>query len=185
VDENGHNNIIRRSTQLLPELACLFLNDDKHRYLRSDAYFHLVPLLAVFYIIPSAQLVFLTEEANSEACRFNYGCSMPLAIFKAFNHVFSNLGYIWFGLCFMLLVWVKSKYFKEEQKENSSKQRGLPQQYGLYYAMGLAMVAQGLLSAIFHVCPSNTSLQFDTTMMYLIMTLVMVKLYQFRQGLLN
>ena len=39
---------------------------------------------------------------------------------------------------------------------------------------------QGLMSGIFHTCPSNLSLQFDTTMMYVIMSLVFVKIYQFR-----
>jgi len=181
VDGDGHNSLKRRGTQLLPELVTRVLTDNLHRYLRSDAYFHVVPLLVVFYAIPSWQLAFLTVDDKSETCSFNYGCARPLLKFKAFNHIFSNLGYIWFGLCFMLLVWVKSTYFKEDYGENRlKKRRGLPQQSGLYYAMGLASVAQGLLSAIFHICPSNLSLQFDTTMMYLIMTLVMVKVYQFR-----
>ena len=181
VDADGRNSLRRRSTQILPELLRHFLSDPLHRYLRSDAYYHVVPLLVVFYCIPSFQLVFLTVESNSEACYFNFGCARPWWIFKAFNHIFSNLGYIWFGLCFMLLVWIKSRYFKERPAwQHGKKKRGLPQQYGLYYAMGLATVAQGLLSATFHICPSNLSLQFDTTMMYLIMTLAMVKIYQFR-----
>ena len=66
------------------------------------------------------------------------------------------------------------------ESEPRKPKTGLPQQYSVFYAMGLAMILQGLLSAVFHVCPSNLSLQFDTTMMYLIMTLVFVKLYQFR-----
>ena len=181
VEADGRNIVRRKSTQVLPELLRHFLSNPLHRYLRSDAYYHVVPLLVVFYSIPSFQLVFLTVEGNSEACYFNYGCAKPWWIFKAFNHIFSNLGYIWFGLCFMLLVWIKSRYFKEQPAwQQGKKKRGLPQQYGLYYAMGLATVAQGLLSATFHICPSNMSLQFDTTMMYLIMTLAMVKIYQFR-----
>lgn len=36
------------------------------------------------------------------------------------------------------------------------------------------------MSCCFHVCPSNISLQFDTTMMYIMMTLCFVKIYQFR-----
>ena len=178
VDESGRNGVRRRSTQLLPELVTSFFSSPTHRYLRSDAYFHLVPLLVVFYTIPSAQLVFLTQTVDSNACSFNYGCARPWAIFRSFNHIFSNLGYVWFGLCFILIVRVKSFYFQESGSLTGV--RGLPQQYGLYYAIGTALVAQGFLSAIFHICPSNLSLQFDTTMMYFIMTLVMVKVYQFR-----
>ena len=42
------------------------------------------------------------------------------------------------------------------------------------------MILQGIFSCVFHVCPSNISLQFDTTMMYVMLILVFVKLYQFR-----
>ena len=42
------------------------------------------------------------------------------------------------------------------------------------------MILQGICSSIFHLCPSNTSLQFDTTMMYIMMILVFIKIYQFR-----
>lgn len=34
---------------------------------------------------------------------------------------------------------------------------------------------QGIFSCVFHVCPSNISLQFDTTMMYVMLILVFVK----------
>jgi len=42
------------------------------------------------------------------------------------------------------------------------------------------MGAQGAFSVCYHVCPTNLSLQFDTTMMYVICILCYVKLYQFR-----
>ena len=38
----------------------------------------------------------------------------------------------------------------------------------------------GPFSVCYHVCPTNLSLQFDTTMMYVICILCYVKLYQFR-----
>ena len=46
--------------------------------------------------------------------------------------------------------------------------------------MGTALVAQGFFSICYHVCPTNHSLQFDSTMMYVICMLGMVKIYQFR-----
>ena len=39
---------------------------------------------------------------------------------------------------------------------------------------------QGFFSVCYHVCPTNLSLQFDTTMMYILCTLCFVKIYQFR-----
>ncbi len=47
---------------------------------------------------------------------------------------------------------------------------------GLYYDLHV----QGLFSVIFHICPSNISLQFDTTMMYIMMVLVFIKIFQLR-----
>ena len=41
-------------------------------------------------------------------------------------------------------------------------------------------MAQTLFSVCYHSCPTNLSLQFDTTMMYVICILCYVKIYQFR-----
>ena len=57
---------------------------------------------------------------------------------------------------------------------------GIPQQLGIFYAMGLALMSQSLFSVCYHTCPTNLSLQFDTTMMYVICILCYVKIYQFR-----
>ena len=62
----------------------------------------------------------------------------------------------------------------------SHKPAGIPQQLGIFYAMGYALVAQSLFSVCYHSCPTNLSLQFDTTMMYVICVLCYVKIYQFR-----
>ena len=79
---------------------------DLHRHTRATAYLYLVPLLGLAYTIPAAQLVFL-RRADSEQCFFNFGCALPWAGLDAFNHVYSNVGYIGLGGCFLLLVWAK------------------------------------------------------------------------------
>jgi len=166
----------KKKILFLPDLLIKYQEDNWHRKLRSVTYLYLIPLVSIFYIIPSAQMVFINRAGSNEPCFFNYGCARPWWIFDSFNHIYSNAGYIWLGLCFILLVKIKSYYFPEDR----GSEYGLPQQYSVFYAMGFAMIFQGVLSCIFHVCPSNMSLQFDTTMMYLIMTLVFVKIYQFR-----
>ena len=52
------------------------------------------------------------------------------------------------------------------------------QQFGIYYAMGGALICQGALSICYHVCPSDKTLQFDTTFIYIICLLGHVKIYQ-------
>ena len=45
--------------------------------------------------------------------------------------------------------------------------QGIPQQFGIFYAMGVALMFEGVLSACYHICPTNENFQFDTTFMYL------------------
>jgi len=158
-----------------------------HRRQRSLSYLYLVPLVSLFYMIPSSQLVFTEQQraattGDMEKCYLNYGCSRPWWIFQDFNHIISNSGYIIFGLIFILMVRVKSAFLPVENQPHVDHlgQIGLLQQHSIFYTMGLCMVLQGIFSAIFHTCPSNVSLQFDTTMMYIMIGLVLVKLYQSR-----
>ena len=58
--------------------------------------------------------------------------------------------------------------------------KGTPQHFGIFYALGIALFAEGALSACYHVCPTNENFQFDTTFMYVIAVLLIVKIYQFR-----
>jgi hypothetical protein len=57
---------------------------------------------------------------------------------------------------------------------------GLPQHFGIFYALGFALISEGILSACYHVCPTSENFQFDTTFMYVIAVLCFIKLYQFR-----
>ncbi len=57
-------------------------------------------------------------------------------------------------------------------------ENGVFQQLCIYYAMGLALICQGGFSICYHICPTNRSLQFDTTIMYIMCILGIVKIYQ-------
>ena len=46
--------------------------------------------------------------------------------------------------------------------------------------MGIALVFEGVLSACYHICPTQENFQFDTTFMYVIAILCFIKIYQFR-----
>ena len=58
--------------------------------------------------------------------------------------------------------------------------KGIPEQYGIFYAMGGALSLEGVLSAFYHVCPTSVNFQFDTTFMYVMAVLVFLKVYQVR-----
>ena len=171
----------------LKDMSIVIRDDCWHRRQRSKVFLYLVPLLSLFYLVPSGQMVFAEQQmakatGNLEQCFLNYGCSRPWWIFDDFNHIISNSGYIIYGLVFIILVRLKSLFLPEENRTETDHlgQIGLPQQHSLFYTMGICMIMQGIFSAIFHVCPSNISLQFDTTMMYIMLILVFIKIYQFR-----
>ena len=52
--------------------------------------------------------------------------------------------------------------------------------FGQFYAIGLALMMEGVLSGCYHVCPSYSNFQFDTAFMYTISILILLKIYQTR-----
>ena len=92
-----------------------------------------------------------------------------------------------FGVLFLGLVWSKKRKHRKliariehEDFNHESSNFGIQQHYGLFYAMGWALIFEGLLSACYHVCPTDENFQFDTTFMYVIAILCFIKIYQFR-----
>jgi hypothetical protein len=136
--------------------------------------------VGIFYGIPVTQLVWTYQKianktGDEDMCYYNYLCANPLWNFGDFNHIYSNVGYILMGALFLCMVahW-KSKY--------QALSTGVPRHYGVFNAMGLALIGEGVLSACYHVCPSQFSFQFDVTFMYLMAVLCMVQLYENRHS---
>jgi hypothetical protein len=116
--------------------------------------------VGIFYGLPVTQLVWTYQKiankyGDEDMCYYNYLCANPLWIFGDFNHIYSNVGYILMGALFLCMVahW-KSKY--------QGLSTGVPRHYGVFNAMGLALIGEGVLSACYHVCPSQFSFQFGT-----------------------
>ncbi|CAB3233590.1 unnamed protein product [Arctia plantaginis] len=155
---------------------------------RSKMYLWNVLTVAVFYTLPVIQLVvtyqrLLNQSGNQDLCYFNFLCAHPLLVVSDFNHVYSNLGYVLLGLLFLAQVW--RRHNKHHAKTYTQKELGIPQHFGLLYAMGIALVSEGLLSAAYHVCPNSMNFQFDTSFMYVTSVLCMVKIYQSRHPDIN
>ena len=73
-----------------------------------------------------------------------------------------------------------ARYENDEISIEFLNRRGIPEQYGIFYAMGGATIFETLLTTCYHVCPAHESFQFDTTFMYILAVLIFVKFYQFR-----
>ncbi|XP_052738786.1 SID1 transmembrane family member 1 [Bicyclus anynana] len=155
---------------------------------RSKMYLWNVLTVAVFYTLPVIQLVvtyqrLLNQSGNQDLCYFNFLCAHPLSALSDFNHVYSNLGYVLLGALFLAQVW--RRHQQHRRKTPTQKELGIPQHFGLLYAMGIALVSEGLLSAAYHVCPNSMNFQFDTSFMYVTSVLCMVKIYQSRHPDIN
>jgi len=154
-DRNGLlvHRILKDTRKVADFTLAMRSEDSWHRRQRSKVYLYLVPLLAVFYLVPSVQMVFMLERVAREAggqeqCFRNFGCSRPWGVFQDANHILSNLGYIVFGAAFTLMVRVKSHMLPEDNRPNLDHQgeQGLAQQHSIFYTMGFSMVLQVLIS---------------------------------------
>ncbi|KAA0204021.1 hypothetical protein HAZT_HAZT001979 [Hyalella azteca] len=73
-----------------------------------------------------------------------------------------------------------SRYNAQVEREPAVEKLGIPRDFGLYYTLSFSLAMVGLLSACYHVCPNRSNFQFDTSFMYVIAVLLMLKLYQQR-----
>ncbi|CAG7718183.1 unnamed protein product [Allacma fusca] len=151
----------------------------------------------------------LYRTGEHDLCYYNFLCAHPYKNIMDFNHLYSNVGYVILGLAFMAFVKMRHGCMREtaemraEELEMELSERyklknrkscwrkvfpvqeemldhGILQQFGLFYAMGVALVMEGALSASYHLCPNQTNFQYDTSFMYVIAVLGVVKVYQFR-----
>ncbi|KFP05499.1 SID1 transmembrane family member 2, partial [Calypte anna] len=151
-----------------------------------------IATIAVFYALPVIQLVITYQTVvnvtgNQDICYYNFLCAHPLGNLSAFNNILSNLGYVLLGLLFLLIILQREINYNRALMRNDTHalECGIPKHFGLFYAMGTALMMEGLLSACYHVCPNYTNFQFDTSFMYMIAGLCMLKLYQKRHPDIN
>ena len=124
--------------------------------------------------------LYLTSKGNQDLCYHNYLCAIPYNVYvKDVNHIISNCGYIIFGVFFVFIVQYKDTLYKSNL-ETDEICKGLPQYFGIFYALGYSLITIGFLSMCYHGCPTNENFQFDTTFMYVVAILLILKIYQFR-----
>ena len=190
---DNDNKTKRMKTYLfVNDLSCKLADPTRTKsvYQKSQLYLGILFLVSLFYSLPTLQMVFAFSweqglTGNQDICYYNDLCRKPLGLVRDFNHVFSNLGYCAFGLLFMGIVLIKQLRYQSFLTKNTNigkEEFGVPTQYPLYYAMGLALFMEGVMSSCYHVCPTNITFQFDTTFMYLIAILMFMKLYQVRHS---
>ncbi|XP_063292142.1 SID1 transmembrane family member 2 isoform X3 [Pelobates fuscus] len=189
-DIESDKNVIRTKKFLC--VADLARKDKRVMRKKYQIYFWNIFTIAVFYSLPVVQLVITYQTVvnvtgNQDICYYNFLCAHPLGSLSAFNNILSNLGYVLLGLLFLIIVLQRELSHNRGRMFNRDhlEECGIPKHFGLFYAMGTALMMEGLLSACYHVCPNYTNFQFDTSFMYMIAGLCMLKLYQKRHPDIN
>ncbi|CAL8360701.1 unnamed protein product [Merluccius merluccius] len=189
-DIDSDKNIVR--TKKFLYVSDLSRKDKRVLSKKYQIYFWNIATIAVFYALPVVQLVITYQTVvnvtgNQDICYYNFLCAHPLGALSAFNNILSNLGYVLLGLLFLLIVLKRDIVHNRAMFRNelNALECGIPKHFGLFYAMGTALMMEGLLSACYHVCPNYTNFQFDTSFMYMIAGLCMLKLYQKRHPDIN
>ncbi|XP_054659292.1 SID1 transmembrane family member 2 isoform X4 [Grus americana] len=189
-DIDYDKNVIRTKKYLC--VADLARKDKRVLRKKYQIYFWNIATIAVFYALPVIQLVITYQTVvnvtgNQDICYYNFLCAHPLGNLSAFNNILSNLGYVLLGLLFLLIILQREINYNRALMRNDAHalECGIPKHFGLFYAMGTALMMEGLLSACYHVCPNYTNFQFDTSFMYMIAGLCMLKLYQKRHPDIN
>uniref|UniRef100_G3RJW2 SID1 transmembrane family member 1 n=1 Tax=Gorilla gorilla gorilla TaxID=9595 RepID=G3RJW2_GORGO len=189
-DIESDKNIIR--TKMFLYLSDLSRKDRRIVSKKYKIYFWNIITIAVFYALPVIQLVITYQTVvnvtgNQDICYYNFLCAHPLGVLSAFNNILSNLGHVLLGFLFLLIVLRRDILHRRalEAKDIFAVEYGIPKHFGLFYAMGIALMMEGVLSACYHVCPNYSNFQFDTSFMYMIAGLCMLKLYQTRHPDIN
>lgn len=117
VDETDYDTIVETESDRHLRLGrqTLYLSDlarKDPRILKYRSYLYLYNILTVslFYGLPVVQLVVtyqrvLNQTGEQDLCYYNFLCAHPLGVLSDFNHLFSNVGYILFGILFLWIVY--------------------------------------------------------------------------------
>ncbi|KAK0687683.1 SIDT2 protein, partial [Pygoscelis papua] len=164
-DIDYDKNVIRTKQYLC--VADLARKDKRVLRKKYQIYFWNIATIAVFYALPVIQLVITYQTVvnvtgNQDICYYNFLCAHPLGNLSAFNNILSNLGYVLLGLLFLLIILQREINYNRALMRNDTHalECGIPKHFGLFYAMGTALMMEGLLSACYHVCPNYTNFQF-------------------------
>ncbi|XP_038609606.1 SID1 transmembrane family member 1 [Tachyglossus aculeatus] len=189
-DIESDKNVIR--TKMSLHLSDLSRKDRRIISKKYKIYFWNIITIAVFYALPVVQLVIAYQAVvnvtgNQDLCYYNFLCARPWGALSAFNNILSNVGHVLLGLLFLLIVLRRDIWHRHALGAGDifAMEYGVPKHFGLFYAMGVALMMEGLLSACYHVCPNYSNFQFDTSFMYMIAGLCVLKLYQARHPDIN
>ena len=209
-NKNANDNANDKANDNVPDEVCTSVqvqvpmktvNSEYPNYRKSSLYMPLIFIVGIFYFLPafsaaSYKMVEIEDSGNRDICFYNGYCRKPVQMIwkiQDFNHIFSNIGYIILGFIFFLIVEVEKaksrgipfwdqfcKTILIKSTDQSEQQQSTVRHFGIYQALALALCMEGFMSSCYHICPTNTNFQFDTTFMYVMGFLIFIKMFQNR-----
>jgi len=170
----------------------------------SYRYFAMALTIATFYGVLAVQIsvqaqVQFNRDGNSDICAYNFFCSGRYLAIRSFNNVMSNLSFLILGFLLLLITSFLSRLYWNQRcyafytvtgRQGSTKEVedftrdvakcGVPQNFVIFYTISFLLILQGVFSGLYHLCPTNTMFQFDTTFMYAIAIHLAICLFQKR-----
>ena len=142
-------------------------------------YPYIICVMGVGLIAGASQFVFanwdtMIQEGDRDKCYYNDFCYRVFNYDIPFNLMISNLTYIVHGLTLDLCVLMLETKVSLCCKSVRTSQRYF---FSIACALAWALVFQGLLSALYHLCPSRFTFQFDSAFMFIIAGLTVLLLY--------
>ena len=142
-------------------------------------YSYLTGTVGAVLMVGAFQFVFanwdtMIQEGDRDNCYYNDFCYRVGDHDIPFNLMISNLTYIVHGLTLDLCVLMLETKVSLCCKSVRTSQRYF---FSIACALAWALVFQGLLSALYHLCPSRFTFQFDSAFMFIIAGLTVLLLY--------
>ena len=150
-----------------------------------DTYSYMMGIVGAVLMVGAFQLVFeiwdlMILKGDRDNCYYNDFCYRVAIHDIPFNLMISNLTYIVHGL--ILVVWVLMVETKMNLRRKSSRTAveaakiKMRYPFSIWYVFSWALVFQGLFSALYHLCPSRFTFQFDLAFMFTIAGLTVLLL---------
>ena len=151
-------------------LVCRGPGETKYDWFSSGPKTHsyIIGILGIVLMIGAFQFVLsywntMIQEGNRDKCYYNDFCYRVVNYDIPFNLIISNLTYIIHGL--ILAVWILILEAKVKVGRKAKEER---YPFSIGYTFSWALVFQGLLSALCHLCPSRFTYLFELVFMFVI-----------------
>ncbi|XP_064407035.1 SID1 transmembrane family member 1-like isoform X3 [Halichondria panicea] len=160
-----------------------------------DHYYKLVLAGGLFYAMPVYQLLIvyrsIVSSGNENVCYHNFLCAHPWRILgvsiSSFNTIFSNVVLFSLGLLIILISkrrkYLYYAYAKMNLQRPIVKRIGVPQQFGIFYTIGVTAILASVMSSAYHMCPTKDNYKFDASFILISQGIGIQKIIMCRGGL--